>query len=71
MDDDRSGVLLVRVWLEEGGDGFRARLTTVGPRRGRGPGHDVAVASAASPAAVLEAVGAWLRQFAGSATTAK
>jgi hypothetical protein len=63
VDDDRSSVLVVRVWLEHGPDGFRARLTTVGPRRGLEPGNDVAVALAASPAAVSDAVRAWLLSF--------
>jgi hypothetical protein len=67
VDDDRSSVLLIRVWLEDGADGFRARLTTVGPRWGRDPGNEVAVAVAGSPAAVSEAVRAWLLSFVGSA----
>jgi hypothetical protein len=65
--DDRSGVLLVRVWLEDGG-GFRARLTAPGPSKGRDPGRDITVALASSPAAVSEAISAWLRCFVGSAT---
>ena len=67
VDDDRSSVLLIRVWFEDGAGSFRARLTTVGPRWGRDPGEEVAVAVAASPAAVSDAVRAWLLSFAGSA----
>lgn len=67
VDDDRSSVLLIRVWLEDGADEFRARLTAVGPRWGRDPGKDVAVALASSPTAVTEAVRAWLSSFVGSA----
>ena len=68
MDDDRSDVLVVRVWLEDGTEGFRARLSTPGPWWG--PGHDavVTVAVASSPAAVSDAVHAWLRSFIRSAT---
>ena len=67
VDDDRSSVLVIRVWLEDGADGFRARLMTVGPRRGRDFRDDVTVAVASSPTAVSEAVRAWLLSFAGSA----
>jgi hypothetical protein len=67
VDDDRSSALVVRVWLEDGADGFRARLTTVGPRWDRDPHDDVAAAVAASPAAVSDAVRAWLLSFVGSA----
>ena len=67
VDDDRSSVLLIPVWVEDGVDTFRARLTTVGPWWGRDPGHEVAVALAASPSAVTDAVRAWLLSFVGSA----
>jgi hypothetical protein len=67
VDDDRSSVLLIRVWLEDGADGFRARLTTAGPRWGRDSGQDVAVALASSPAGVSDAVRAWLLSFVGPA----
>ena len=67
VDDDRSSVLVIRVWLEDGGDGFRARLTTVAPWRGRDSRDDVVVALASSPAAVSDTVRAWLLSFVGSA----
>jgi hypothetical protein len=67
VDDDRSSVLLIRVWLEDGADGFRARLTTAGPHWGRDAGQDLAVALASSPAAVSDAVRAWLLSFVASA----
>ena len=65
VDDDRSGVLLIRVWLEDGADSFRARLTAVGPLCGRDPGNDIAVVLASSPAGVCDAVRAGLSSFAG------
>jgi len=52
----RSAALVVRVWLEDGPDGFRARLTT-------GDGNAVTVAVAATPEAVVDAVRAWLDDF--------
>ena len=68
VDDDRSSVLLIRVWLEEGADGFRARLTTAGPWWGRDAGTDVTVALASTPAAVTDAVGEWLLSFVSPAS---
>jgi len=67
VDDDQSSVLVIRVWLEDGADGFRARLTAARPRWGGDPGQDVAVAVASSPAAVTDVVRAWLLSFVGSA----
>jgi hypothetical protein len=66
VDDDRSSVLVIRVWLEDGADGFQARLTTLGPPWEQGSGDDAAAALAASPAAVSDAVRAWLLSFVGS-----
>jgi hypothetical protein len=60
VTDDRSAALLVRVWLEDGTDEFRARLTAVG---GAGPDEDVTVAVTSSPSDVLVAVGDWLHRF--------
>ena len=68
VDDDRSSVLLIRVWAEEGADTFRARLTTAGPWWGWDPGEGVTVALATTPAAVSDAVGAWLLSLVRSAT---
>jgi hypothetical protein len=63
--EDRSGGLLVRVWLEGGVDGFRARLTALGPwPASEESGKQM---SLASPAAVADAVYAWLRDVIGSA----
>jgi hypothetical protein len=68
VNEDRSGVLLVRVWLEGGSDGFRARLTALGPGRRDDVGEEWAVALASSPRAVADAVYAWLGDVFGSAT---
>ena len=60
MTDDRSAALLVRVWLEDGTDDFRARVTAVGG----GPSEeDLTVAVASSPGDVLSAVSDWLHRF--------
>jgi hypothetical protein len=68
VDEDRSGVLLVRVWLEDGADGFRARLTALGPGRRDEEGQERTVALASSPAATAAAVFAWLRDVVGVPT---
>jgi hypothetical protein len=62
LSDDRSAVLLVRVWLEDGSI-FRARLTS--PRRSEDDqiGDDVTVAVTSSPGDTLSAVGDWLDRF--------
>jgi hypothetical protein len=65
VDDDRSSVLLVRVWLEDGADGFRARLTAAGPWSGNSR-QDITVALASNPAAVTDAVRAWLLSLVSS-----
>jgi len=62
--DDRSAALLLRVWMEEGSDQFRARLMEVGP----GPESDRTVAVASSTEDVVEAVRRWLDDVTGSRT---
>jgi hypothetical protein len=57
--DDRSAALLLRVWIEEGADQFRARVMAVGP----GEENDRTVALASTPDEVLEAVGHWLDEY--------
>jgi len=59
LTDDRSAALLVRVWLEDGADTFRARVTAVG-LDGAG---DRTIAVTSSPDAVTSAVSEWLREF--------
>ena len=59
MTDERSAALLVRVWLEEGPQSFRARVTAVGLDRS----EDRTVAVAASASDVMDAVSQWLDDF--------
>ena len=61
---DRSAALLVRVWLEDGAQAFRGRLMTTETTPGGRGAETVAVALASSPRDVVEAVRAWLGQFA-------
>jgi len=61
VTDDRSAVLLIRVWLDD--DALRARLTAIGPQGDGAPVEETVVAVAASPRDVLTAVEAWLADF--------
>ncbi len=62
MDDDRSAVLVVRVWSEDGAGTLRGRLTSGSTSPGSpAPGTSVAVAG--SPEDVVDAVRAWLAGF--------
>jgi hypothetical protein len=63
VDGDRSAALLVRIWLEDGAQSFRGRLTTLGTSPGRRGTEEATVALAASPDDVLDAVRAWLDAF--------
>jgi hypothetical protein len=63
----RSAALVVRVWLEGGPDGFRARLTTGDAGAGTEAAGAITVAVAATPEAVLDAVRAWLDDFVAAA----
>jgi hypothetical protein len=62
VTDDRSAALLVRVWLEDGTEQFRARVLAVGPET---PAGDRTVAVASSPSEVIDAVSRWLEEFLG------
>lgn len=64
-----SAALVVRVWLEGGPDGFRARLTTRDPAAGTEVDDVITVAVAATPEAVVDAVRAWLDDFVAAART--
>ena len=67
VSEDRSGTLLVRVWLEGGGtEHFRARVSAVASDA---PDEDRTVAVASSPREVLDAVRDWLDDFTGSRST--
>jgi hypothetical protein len=59
LTEDRSAVLLVRVWLEDGTESFRARVTAVGTSGS----DDRTVALAASTGHLLDAVSTWLDEF--------
>jgi hypothetical protein len=63
VDEDRNGVLLVRVWLEDGTGHFRARLTTPGPGGGLDHEDQLTVAVTSSPDGVSQAVCCWLGAF--------
>jgi len=62
LTDDRSAVLLVRVW-REGTEAFRARLTALGDAADGSPLEEVTVAVASSPGDVVTAVRSWLDDF--------
>lgn len=64
---DRSAALLVRVWLEDGAQVFRGRLTAMETSPGGTGAEEVAVALAASPRDVVDAVRAWLDRVTGDA----
>lgn len=63
LGDDRSAALVIRVWLEEGTDQFRGRLTAAETSSAAGGGEDVTVAVAASPRELTDAVSHWLQDF--------
>ena len=67
MDDNRSAALLIRVWVEDGTDELRARLTTVDASGGTGAGGQPTFAVASSTGEVLDAVRRWLSEFARGA----
>jgi hypothetical protein len=60
VDGDRSAVLLVRVWLEDGARTLRGRLTGRDTSPGCDGGTETTVALAASADDVVDAVRAWL-----------
>lgn len=62
MERERTAALLVRVWLEEDADGFRARVTEVGAPGGAADA-DTTVAVAATPSDLIDAVRGWLDGF--------
>jgi hypothetical protein len=66
LDQERSASLVVRVWLEDGTDQFRARLTSVDTSPGADPGAQVTVGVASSPREVMTMVRAWLEAFPGT-----
>ena len=63
VDDDRSAALIIRVWQEDGAQGFRARLTAADTSPGSDGGGERTVAVASSAGDVLAAVSTWLDAF--------
>lgn len=63
MDDDRSAVLLLRVWLADGARTFRGRLTKVNTSVAREGGEEISVAVVSSPREAAEVVRRWLDGF--------
>jgi hypothetical protein len=63
LEDERSAALVIRVWLEEGTDQFRGRLTAVDTSPGSKGGDGVTVALASSPRDLTDAVSQWLHEF--------
>ena len=61
--DDRSAVLIIRVWVEDGPDSFRGRLTTVDPVGADDPAENSTFAVSSSPSDILDAVREWLGLF--------
>jgi hypothetical protein len=59
LTEDRSAALLVRVWLEDGIETFRARVTAVGTCGS----DDRTIALAASSSDLIAAVSEWLEEF--------
>jgi hypothetical protein len=62
VTDDRSAALLVRIWLEDDGRAFRARMLAVGGD-GDGAGDGRTVALVSSPGDLLSAMSDWLDEF--------
>ena len=65
LNEDRSASLLLRVWLEDGADGFRARLTSVDTSAGQVDNGEPTVGVASSPADAIALVQTWLAEFLG------
>lgn len=60
MADGRTAALLIRIWLEDGSDQLRARVTAV---NGQAPEGDHTVALASSTGDVIRALRDWLDEF--------
>jgi hypothetical protein len=65
LNDDRSAALLIRVWVEEGTDGFRGRLSSIDTSGGSDVGDEITFAVASSTSEVLDGVRRWLDDFSG------
>jgi hypothetical protein len=62
VNDDRSAVLLLRVWSADGARTFRGRLTKVDTSIQR-RGEETSVAVVSSPRDAVEVVRTWLDRF--------
>lgn len=60
---DQSDVLVIRVWVEDGMDSFRSRLTAVRPAGADDGTNERTYAVASAPSDVLDAVREWLGSF--------
>ena len=61
LTEDLSFALLIRVWFEDGPEGFRARLTALRSRSEHGePSQGMTVTVTTSPSQVATAVSDWL-----------
>ncbi len=60
---DRTAVLLVRVWRENGAESFRARLTSMDTTPGQPAAEETTVAVGSTRRDVVDAVHAWLDVF--------
>ncbi len=60
---DRTAVLLVRVWLDNGAGSFRARLTSMDTTPGQPADGETTVAVGSTRRDVVDAVRAWLDVF--------
>lgn len=63
VGNHRSAALLLRVWLEDGAETFRGRLTSIDTAPGRQGSEEANVAVVSSPGDAAEAVRAWLAEF--------
>jgi hypothetical protein len=63
MNDDRRSALLVRVWLEDGPETFRARLAVLRESGQGEPAQTLTVTLASTPSDVVTAVSEWLDRF--------
>jgi hypothetical protein len=63
LNDDRSAALLIRVWVEDGINEFRGRLTALDSSDGAGSGDELTLTVASSPSDIENAVRDWLDAF--------
>jgi hypothetical protein len=63
VDGDRSAVLLLRVWLADGGRTFRGRLMKMDTSVARRGDEETSVAVVSSPRDAAEVVHTWLNRF--------